>query len=93
MKVKIYPSVASGTVTAPPSKSILHRLLIMAALSDGKSIINNVKNPKEKKEVKKISKRAAKKQSEAAKAVESQEAKEEAAEPVTPAEEQPEVNA
>ena len=42
MRVKIYPSIASGTVTAPPSKSILHRLLIMAALSDGESVINNV---------------------------------------------------
>ncbi len=42
MRVKIYPSIASGTVTAPPSKSILHRLLIMAALADGESVIKNI---------------------------------------------------
>lgn len=34
MKVNVYPSVPRGTVDAPPSKSMAHRLLIGAALSD-----------------------------------------------------------
>ncbi len=41
MKIKIYPSVANGKVTAPPSKSIAHRALICGALSGG-SVVNNV---------------------------------------------------
>ncbi len=40
--VKIVPSRPSGTVTAPPSKSISHRALICAALADGISVISNL---------------------------------------------------
>lgn len=40
--MKIYPSKANGKVTAPPSKSMAHRYLICAALSNGKSEIHNI---------------------------------------------------
>ena len=40
--VKIAPSLLSGCVTAPPSKSIAHRALICAALADGESVISNL---------------------------------------------------
>lgn len=42
MTVDIKPSKLSGKVTAPSSKSMCHRLLICAGLSEGKSIIKNV---------------------------------------------------
>lgn len=42
MNVKIYPSVPVGKFTAPPSKSMAHRLLICAAFSKGESVISNV---------------------------------------------------
>ena len=42
MNVTIRPSVAHGTVKAPPSKSMTHRLLIGAALADGTSAIRGV---------------------------------------------------
>ncbi len=42
MKLSFTPSVLSGTVTAPPSKSCAHRALICAMLSDEESIIRNV---------------------------------------------------
>lgn len=42
MKVTFYPSHASGNLTAPPSKSMAHRLLIAAGLAEGKSVIHNV---------------------------------------------------
>ncbi len=42
MKIKIRPSVLRGKVTAPPSKSMCHRLLICAGLSQGESLISNV---------------------------------------------------
>lgn len=42
MNVCITPSVASGEISAPPSKSVAHRLLICAALAEGESIIENV---------------------------------------------------
>ncbi len=42
MLVKIKPSKLKGTVKAPASKSMAHRLLICAGLSEGKSEINNV---------------------------------------------------
>ncbi len=42
MNVTIKPSVASGTINAPPSKSCAHRLLICAALAKGESVINNI---------------------------------------------------
>lgn len=41
MRVRIEPSVASGTVIAPASKSLTHRALICGALTEG-SIIRNV---------------------------------------------------
>lgn len=42
MKIQIKKGLAKGTVTAPPSKSMAHRLLIAAALSEGKSSIRAV---------------------------------------------------
>ena len=41
MKAVIQKSTASGFASAPPSKSVLHRMLICAALSKGKSVIKN----------------------------------------------------
>lgn len=40
MVVKITPSRASGTATAPPSKSMAHRALLAGALSPGSTIRN-----------------------------------------------------
>lgn len=42
MDVVIKPSKLSGTVAAPASKSVAHRMLISAALSDGKSVISGL---------------------------------------------------
>lgn len=42
MTVKIKPSSANGRVEAPPSKSLAHRMLICASLSDGESVIENI---------------------------------------------------
>lgn len=42
MNVRIFPSFAKGEIAAPPSKSMAHRLLISAALSQGKSRICGV---------------------------------------------------
>ena len=42
MNVTIEPSIANGNVKAQPSKSVVHRLLICAALANGESIVNNV---------------------------------------------------
>jgi len=42
MKAKINPSVLCGSIEAPPSKSMAHRLLIAAGLAEGESIIKNV---------------------------------------------------
>lgn len=42
MKIKITPSPAFGTVQAPPSKSMAHRLLICAGLAEGESVLENV---------------------------------------------------
>ena len=42
MKIKIQKGRATGVITAPPSKSVAHRLLIAAALAEGESIIENV---------------------------------------------------
>ncbi len=42
MKIRIYPSRAYGEISAPPSKSMAHRLLICAALSSGVSKIHGV---------------------------------------------------
>lgn len=42
MKVTVFPGKAAGTVAAPPSKSMAHRLLICAGLSAGVSRIRNL---------------------------------------------------
>lgn len=42
MNIEIIPSVAKGEITAPPSKSCAHRLLICAALAEGTSVIENI---------------------------------------------------
>lgn len=40
MNVKIHKGLPCGTVKAPPSKSMAHRILICAAMAGGESIIN-----------------------------------------------------
>ena len=42
MDIKITPKKLSGTVNIPSSKSMTHRMLICAALSDGISEISNI---------------------------------------------------
>lgn len=42
MKVEVYPSKVKGSVTPPPSKSFLHRMIICASLAKGTSTIHNV---------------------------------------------------
>ena len=42
MNIRIFPSRARGTVSAPPSKSMAHRLLICAALAKGESRIDGI---------------------------------------------------
>ncbi len=42
MKVKVYPGFASGQISVPPSKSLLHRAIISACLAKGKSIVRNI---------------------------------------------------
>ena len=42
MTLRIVPSRLRGTVKAPPSKSMAHRLLIAAALADGESRISGI---------------------------------------------------
>ena len=42
MKVTITPSRANGTVLAPPSKSMAHRMLMGAGLADGTSVVDNI---------------------------------------------------
>ena len=42
MNVKIHKGLPSGTVKAPASKSMAHRMLISAALAEGTSIIHGV---------------------------------------------------
>ncbi|MEE3492455.1 3-phosphoshikimate 1-carboxyvinyltransferase [Ruminococcus sp.] len=42
MRVEIKPSALQGTVTAPPSKSMAHRLLICAGLSEGESVVRRL---------------------------------------------------
>ena len=42
MKVRIEKGTARGTVSAPPSKSMAHRLLICAGLSDGECIVHGI---------------------------------------------------
>ena len=43
MRIIFTPSKAEGTVKAPPSKSMAHRMLLAAGLADGTSIISNIK--------------------------------------------------
>ena len=47
MNIRIFPGKAAGTVKAPPAKSLTHRLLITAALSDGESRIENAAFPED----------------------------------------------
>lgn len=42
MKIKINKGRASGSLTAPPSKSMAHRMLISAALADGVSTVRGI---------------------------------------------------
>jgi 3-phosphoshikimate 1-carboxyvinyltransferase len=42
MIAEIKKGIASGSIVAPPSKSFAHRLIICAALADGKSVIRDV---------------------------------------------------
>ena len=40
--LKIYPNKLEGKVKIPPSKSMAHRAVICAALSDGISKVTNI---------------------------------------------------
>ncbi|OON97122.1 MAG: 3-phosphoshikimate 1-carboxyvinyltransferase [Candidatus Epulonipiscioides saccharophilum] len=40
--IKIYPTQLNGEVVIPPSKSLAHRAIICASLSQGESIISNI---------------------------------------------------
>lgn len=42
MTVEIRPCVLRGTVCAPPSKSIAHRMLLSAALAEGTSVLHGI---------------------------------------------------
>ena len=42
MKIRVFPSVARGCVSAPPSKSMAHRWLLCAAMAKGESRIRGV---------------------------------------------------
>ncbi|WP_124098963.1 3-phosphoshikimate 1-carboxyvinyltransferase [Ruminococcus sp. Marseille-P6503] len=42
MDIKITPSKLAGTVKIPPSKSVAHRMIIAAALAEGRSEISNL---------------------------------------------------
>lgn len=42
MRLRIFPGRAQGSIAAPPSKSMAHRLLIAAALSKGTSVLSGV---------------------------------------------------
>lgn len=42
MDIRITPKKLSGSVTVPPSKSVAHRMIIAASLSDGSSKITNL---------------------------------------------------
>ena len=42
MKITIEKSALNGTVNAPPSKSITHRMIICAALAEGESHISGI---------------------------------------------------
>ena len=42
MKAHVAPSICSGHVVIPPSKSMAHRAIICASLANGTSVIKNV---------------------------------------------------
>lgn len=42
MDITITPSILSGKIIVPPSKSVAHRLIISAGLADGESAISNI---------------------------------------------------
>ena len=42
MNITVFPKKLSGQVTVPPSKSVAHRMVIAAALSNGVSEITNL---------------------------------------------------
>ena len=42
MRIKIDKGVAKGKITAPPSKSMAHRLLISAAMASGVSTVRGI---------------------------------------------------
>ena len=42
MKVTITPFAPKGEITAPPSKSVAMRYILLAAVADGKTVIENV---------------------------------------------------
>ena len=42
MQVRIEPGTLRGTVSAPPSKSMAHRMLICAALAEGESLVRPI---------------------------------------------------
>lgn len=42
-EITIYPSMLQGELIAPPSKSVAHRAIICATVSQGDCLINNVK--------------------------------------------------
>ncbi len=41
-QIKLFPNSLNGNIKVPPSKSLSHRALICAALSNGKSTISNI---------------------------------------------------
>lgn len=47
MDIKITPSLLKGNVDIPSSKSVAHRMLICAALSDGESVISGISGSKD----------------------------------------------
>ena len=42
MQVRLEPGILRGTVGAPPSKSMAHRMLICAALAEGESVVRPI---------------------------------------------------
>ena len=42
MRVTITPGKAKGPILAPPSKSMAHRMLMGAGLSEGTSVVDNI---------------------------------------------------
>lgn len=42
MNVRLSPTKLKGSITIPPSKSMSHRALICAALSEGESVVENI---------------------------------------------------